>query len=190
MMDTTTEPIIDVRRMEPRRRHPEIFNLWTALPEGGSFLLVNDHDPVPLYYQFACEHAGAFRWDYLEQGPDTWRVRISKGDFPDPGFTPHRPARLKSVAPVEFAEPVTLDTRPIFARNESPCQAIAEAAARVIPGQTLVLLVPFEPVPLYAKLEGEGFTHQAAKQPDGTWRIEFKRQNNGTAASTGCGCGH
>ena len=40
--------------------------------------MVNDHDPKPLYYQFAAEHKGEFTWDYLEQGPAVWRVRIGK----------------------------------------------------------------------------------------------------------------
>jgi uncharacterized protein (DUF2249 family) len=41
-------------------------------------VLVNDHDPKPLYYQFKVEHAREFTWDYLEQGPEVWRVRIGK----------------------------------------------------------------------------------------------------------------
>ncbi|MHB1250237.1 MAG: DUF2249 domain-containing protein [Polaromonas sp.] len=39
---------------------------------------MNDHDPKPLYYQFDAEHPGEFTWDYLESGPETWRVRIGK----------------------------------------------------------------------------------------------------------------
>ena len=84
------ETVIDVRTLVPREKHPTIFKAWTALDQGGSLVLINDHDPLPLYYQLACEHEGTFRWDYLEQGPDLWRVRISKGDFADPGFVPIR----------------------------------------------------------------------------------------------------
>ena len=40
--------------------------------------LVNDHDPRPLYYQFAAEMPGEFDWQYLQQGPDTWRVAITR----------------------------------------------------------------------------------------------------------------
>ena len=49
-----------------------------ALQPGEAFLLVNDHDPKPLYYQFKFEHADEFTWDYLEQGPDVWQVRVGK----------------------------------------------------------------------------------------------------------------
>ena len=51
-----------------------------ALTPGQGFVLVNDHDPKPLYYQFEAEHTGQFTWDYLEEGPLTWRVRIGRAD--------------------------------------------------------------------------------------------------------------
>ncbi len=74
--DSTT--IVDVREIAPRDRHPLIFKTFDGLPEGESFTLVNDHDPQPLYYQFLHERENLFSWDYLEQGPDVWRVRIGK----------------------------------------------------------------------------------------------------------------
>ncbi len=74
MTESTT---IDVRTIVPRERHPLIFSTFEALAPGESFELVNDHDPVPLRYQFEAEHDGAFSWDYLEQGP-VWRVRIGR----------------------------------------------------------------------------------------------------------------
>ena len=48
------------------------------LQPGESFLLVNDHDPKPLYYKFKAELGEVFDWEYLESGPDVWRVRIGK----------------------------------------------------------------------------------------------------------------
>lgn len=69
---------LDVREEPPIRRHTLIFETFDALAPGTSFELVNDHDPKPLYYQFAAEHTGAFSWDYLEQGPEVWRVRIGR----------------------------------------------------------------------------------------------------------------
>jgi uncharacterized protein (DUF2249 family) len=55
-----------------------IFDTYERLDPGAGFVLVNDHDPKPLYYQFAAEHPGEFTWDYLEQGPTVWRVRIGR----------------------------------------------------------------------------------------------------------------
>lgn len=69
---------IDVRTIAPRERHPLIFSTFDALGQGEGFTLVNDHDPKPLYYQLSAERAGAFTWTYLEQGPETWRVRIGR----------------------------------------------------------------------------------------------------------------
>ncbi len=68
---------LDVRDVAPAQRHPQIFGRFESLAPGQSFVLVNDHDPKPLYYQFQAEHTGQFTWDYLEKGP-VWRVRIGK----------------------------------------------------------------------------------------------------------------
>jgi len=72
------EQVLDVRRLAPPQRHPLIFETFQALGPGEGFELVNDHDPKPLYYQFAAELPGQFTWEYLEQGPEVWRVRIGK----------------------------------------------------------------------------------------------------------------
>jgi uncharacterized protein (DUF2249 family) len=69
---------LDIRPVEPRERHPLIFDKWEGLDPGESFVLVNDHDPVPLYYQFQAEKPGEATWDYVESGPDVWQVRIGK----------------------------------------------------------------------------------------------------------------
>jgi uncharacterized protein (DUF2249 family) len=70
--------VVDVRTIAPRERHPLIFNTFLELDPGQDFVLVNDHDPKPLYYHFKAEYDGTFAWDYLDQGPDVWRVRISR----------------------------------------------------------------------------------------------------------------
>ncbi len=67
---------LDVRSEAPARRHDLIFQTYAATPIGGAFILVNDHDPKPLFYQFQAEEAGKFDWNYLESGPKVWRVRI------------------------------------------------------------------------------------------------------------------
>ncbi len=69
---------LDVRDVIPRERHTLIFDTFEALKPGQAFVLVNDHDPRPLYYQFQAEHTGEFSWNYLEQGPEVWRVRIGR----------------------------------------------------------------------------------------------------------------
>ncbi|MGH9293606.1 MAG: DUF2249 domain-containing protein [Acidimicrobiales bacterium] len=69
---------LDVRHTAPAQRHESIFAAYGALAPGAGFVLVNDHDPKPLRYQFEAEHAGRFSWDVLEAGPEVWRVRIGR----------------------------------------------------------------------------------------------------------------
>jgi uncharacterized protein (DUF2249 family) len=189
----TNEVVIDVSVVIPRERHPKVFNTWHSLAEGAAMLLVNDHDPVPLYYQFAAEYRGGFRWEYLERGPETWRVRISKGDFADPGFTPgRRVAATEEGSAAGATEPLVLDVRPIFAQGGSPCTTIDDAVASLRPGQTFVLLVPFEPAPLFGKLGARGLRGTSELQADGSYRIEFTPGGtvlSGEAAVAAGGCG-
>jgi uncharacterized protein (DUF2249 family) len=69
---------VDVRQVVPRERHPLIFSTFRKLAPGQAMVLVNDHDPKPLYDQFQAEAPGRFAWDCLESGPQTWRVSIAK----------------------------------------------------------------------------------------------------------------
>jgi len=69
---------IDVRTLVPMQRHQKIFELVDALAPGKGFVLINDHDPKPLYYQLEAEHSHQFSWTYLESGPEVWRVEIAK----------------------------------------------------------------------------------------------------------------
>ena len=78
MTNASTPIELDVRVIPPRDKHPTIFRTFEALAPGESFVLINDHDPVPLRYQFEAERAGTFGWKYLEAGPEVWRVEISK----------------------------------------------------------------------------------------------------------------
>lgn len=72
------ERILDVRTEIPKRRHELIFESFGDLPVGEAYVLVNDHDPKPLRYQFEAENPDEFSWEYLEQGPEVWRVRIGR----------------------------------------------------------------------------------------------------------------
>ena len=76
---TASKPsVVDVRSLAPAQRHARIFQLVEALAPGASFILVNDHDPKPLYYQLEAEHPKQFSWTYRERGPDVWQVEIGK----------------------------------------------------------------------------------------------------------------
>ena len=92
----STPATLDVREIAPRDRHPLILGTFDRLGPGESFILLNDHDPKPLYYQFQAEQPGQVDWAYLEQGPAVWRVRIGRVSGPggdaDPGADRKPPA--------------------------------------------------------------------------------------------------
>ncbi|NLY65983.1 MAG: DUF2249 domain-containing protein [Tissierellia bacterium] len=69
---------IDARLYEPKDKHAKIFETFEALKNGEKMELINDHDPKPLYYQMSAERPGQFEWEYLEKGPEVWRVSIKK----------------------------------------------------------------------------------------------------------------
>ena len=71
-------PEVDIRSLIPMQRHARIFELVGNLQPGGSFVFVNDHDPMPLYYQLEAEHPKQFSLTYLESGPVAWRVKIGR----------------------------------------------------------------------------------------------------------------
>ena len=70
--------VIDVRTIARGGRHPRVFAGYASLAPGEAFILVNSHDPKPLRREFEAIHAGAFSWDYLQTGPEEWRVRIGR----------------------------------------------------------------------------------------------------------------
>ncbi|MGN6410001.1 MAG: DUF2249 domain-containing protein [Nitrobacter sp.] len=81
-MCQTTEEIdvaeIDFRNLSPAQRHTKAFQIVGDLRAGESFVLVNDHDPMPLYSQIQAGHPDEFSWTYLKQGPSVWKVEIAK----------------------------------------------------------------------------------------------------------------
>jgi len=71
-------PLLEVFNIEPRLKHPTIFDHFDALDSGESFIIKNDHDPKPLYYQLLGERGKDIIWNYLESGPEYWQVRLGK----------------------------------------------------------------------------------------------------------------
>ena len=72
------EVTIDVREMPPWERHPKIFERFDGLEVGDVLILINDHDPRPLHYQFMAEREGTFEWTSTEKGPREWVAEIRK----------------------------------------------------------------------------------------------------------------
>ncbi len=70
--------MVDASQFASANKHKVILGVWDGLASGCKMMLVNDHDPKPLFYQFSAEFPGQFTWNYLEEGPSLWRVEIVK----------------------------------------------------------------------------------------------------------------
>jgi uncharacterized protein (DUF2249 family) len=70
--------VMDVRPIPCSIKHGLIIKTWLELPVGGHFILLNDHDPVPLFYQFSAQWPDTFTWEHLVKGPTEVRVKITK----------------------------------------------------------------------------------------------------------------
>lgn len=69
---------LDLCLMQRSERHLLVFDAFDRLAVGESFVIINDHDPRPLRMQIAKMREGEMEWEYVEQGPDTFRVRLTR----------------------------------------------------------------------------------------------------------------
>jgi regulator of cell morphogenesis and NO signaling len=77
-MEILENNFINVTLIEPKLKHPTIFRVFDDLKSGESLIIHNDHDPKPVYYQLLGERGEIFTWEYLENGPDWWDVKVTK----------------------------------------------------------------------------------------------------------------
>jgi uncharacterized protein (DUF2249 family) len=90
-----------------------------------------------------------------------------------------------------------LDVREDFRSGQRPCDKIKTALSKVVAGETLRLLVPFEPAPLYQLAANEGLGHESKQTTGGDWEVMFSHElaiaggseNDTASAHAGCGCG-
>ncbi len=69
---------LDLREIMPFERHELIFEKWEALKPGETLKIINDHDPKPLHYQFEAEYRDRYGWEYVQEGPKDWVVKITR----------------------------------------------------------------------------------------------------------------
>ncbi|MFP8959706.1 MULTISPECIES: DUF2249 domain-containing protein [Streptomyces] len=75
--DAGEAPELDVREVPHAIRHATVFGALEAVPAGRSMVLVAPHDPLPLLAQIEQRTSGAFAVEYLERGPQAWRLRLT-----------------------------------------------------------------------------------------------------------------
>lgn len=69
---------LDLCLLQRAERHPLVFDAFDDLGVGESFVIYNDHDPHPLRMQLAQLREGEMGWEYVERGPVTFRVRVTR----------------------------------------------------------------------------------------------------------------
>ena len=68
---------------------------------------------------------------------------------------------------------MTLDVRPQLRSGREPFSTIMQAVSSLKEGQELLLIAPFEPVPLYGVMAQRGFIAQTKMRNDGDWEVLF-----------------
>ena len=178
-MNQTSEVIdparFDVREIPCRIKHGQILQRWADLPVGGYFVLVNDHDPVPLYHQFAAEFPGAFTWEYQLRGPDTFEVTIAKVRAVDAAVfsRPSVKATCGERAAQGAAGEIELDARGL--EPPEPLIRIMVALESLPSGGKLRARTDREPCHLFREAAQRGFRHESIEQSDGSWITVLER---------------
>ncbi|HZR21133.1 MAG TPA: DUF2249 domain-containing protein [Verrucomicrobiae bacterium] len=73
---------------------------------------------------------------------------------------------------------VTIDVREDIRAGREPFSKIMNAAAMLQADEQLLVIAPFEPVPLFQVLEKQGFRHTSRPMANGDWEVSFLRQSN------------
>lgn len=66
-----------------------------------------------------------------------------------------------------------LDVRPMLRAGEEPFQAIMDAVGALAPGESLRLVAPFRPVPLFSVMANRGFSASDRPLDGGDWEVVF-----------------
>ena len=66
-----------------------------------------------------------------------------------------------------------LDVRPLLRAGEEPFQAIMGAVGALAPGESLRLIAPFRPVPLFSVMANRGFSASDRPLDGGDWEVLF-----------------
>lgn len=71
-------PELDARAIPHAIRHAAIFGALGAVAPAAELILVAPHDPLPLLHQIEQRWPSVFTIDYLERGPEAWRLRFTR----------------------------------------------------------------------------------------------------------------
>jgi len=165
-MQTTTENILNVTLLEPIKKHPTIFAKFDELDGGETLYIHNDHDPKPLYYQLLAQRGNIFTWEYLEKGPEWWKIKITKAGAKKTEIN----TSGENILNVTLLEP-RMKHPTIFVRFD-----------QLNEGESLTIHNDHDPKPLYYQLLGERgniFNWEYLEQGPQWWKIKITKRISG-----------
>ncbi|RKD89081.1 DUF2249 domain-containing protein [Halopiger aswanensis] len=160
---------IDVRDLKPQRRHGVLLEIFDTLSAGEGFVLVNDHDPKPLYHELRSMHGDIVDWQYASKGDGEWRVEIEK--------TADSAADSEDVV-------TRYDVREIPKQERHP--TIHHRYGMLPDGATMELVAPHEPRPLrreFRQQYGDTFDWEIVEQEPGRCRVQITKRSGGGEAT-------
>lgn len=72
------DPVLDARVIPHAIRHATIFGALDSLAPGAALVLAAPHDPLPLLDQARQRYGATFAVEYIERGPDAWKLRLTR----------------------------------------------------------------------------------------------------------------
>jgi len=134
---------LDVRVLVPIERHKLLLKLFKELPVSETFTFINDHDPIPLYYEFKSVYGDVVGWEYLNRGGREWKVKVTRTE-PSEGRT------FKDIATL-------MDLRKIDSKNWK--QVVFHRYGMMEEGTTMELIAKEDPQEIHdillKKFEGK-----------------------------------
>jgi regulator of cell morphogenesis and NO signaling len=176
----TTESLF-VPALEPSLKHPTVFRKFDELQVGDTLVLVNDHDPIPLFYEMKAERGEIFEWKKVENGPEQWKVEITK-TAAVAGKTNTITETKNQVTKEIFVLNVTL----IEPRFKHP--TIFSHFDELKPGEAFQILNDHDPKPLYYQLiaeRGNTFTWTYLEKGSQWWRVQIQKNDAGKGETVG-----
>lgn len=75
--DTVDFPELDVQLIPHEIRHATIFGALAGIRPGRGLIICANHDPIPLLNQLEQMQPGLYNVDYLERGPEQWKLQFT-----------------------------------------------------------------------------------------------------------------
>lgn len=170
-----------IPELQPARKHPTVFEKFDALQNGDAFLLINDHDPIPLFYEMKAERGEVFEWIKLEDGPEVWKVEIRKTGEPKAAASVFDRASDQMKADI-----FVLNVTQIEPRQKHP--TIFRYFDELKGGEAFQILNDHDPKPLYYQLiaeRGNIFTWDYLEKGPSWWRVQIRKADTEKGETVG-----